>query len=90
MTKSSTSKPNPDASATYEICLEGHLDFRWAPRLDVAALTHEGDGTTLIRIVAADQSALHGLLKRLRDLGLPLISVTRFPLPHTSEERTSK
>jgi hypothetical protein len=90
MTKSSKSKPDPYAGATYEICLQGHLDARWAAQLDVAGLTHEGDGTTLIRVVAADQSALHGLLQRIRDLGLPLISVTRFPLPHTSEERTSK
>jgi hypothetical protein len=59
----------------YEIRLRGHLDPRWAARLEVPSLRHESDGTTVIRSVAADQAALHGLLQRLRDLGLPLISV---------------
>lgn len=60
---------------TYEIRLRGHLDTRWAARLDVPSLSHESDGTTLMRGIMADQAAIHGLLQRLRDLGLPLISV---------------
>ncbi|MEP7241150.1 MAG: hypothetical protein ABI697_09725 [Devosia sp.] len=90
MTKPTTPKPDPHAAATYQICLQGHLDARWADQLEVAGLTHEGDGTTLIRVVAADQSALHGMLQRIRDLGLPLISVTRSPPSLTSDERTLK
>lgn len=46
-------------------------------RCACASLDHQGDGTTIMRAVAADQSALHGLLQRIRDLGLPLISVAR-------------
>jgi hypothetical protein len=59
----------------YEIRLKGHLDSRWASWLDVLSLINESDGTTLIRGLIADQAALHGLLQKVRDLGLPLISV---------------
>jgi len=64
-------------AGTYEIRLGGHLDTRWVTRLDVPSLSRESDGTTILRGIVADQSALHGLLQRLRDLGLPLISVIR-------------
>lgn len=68
--------------ATYEIRLKGHLDARWSERLDIPDLSHETDGTTILRGIAADQSALHGLLQRIRDLGLPLISVNQIaPAP---------
>jgi hypothetical protein len=61
----------------YEIRLKGHLDSRWASWLDVLSLTNESNGTTLIRGLVPDQAALHGLLQKVRDLGLPLISVTQ-------------
>lgn len=60
----------------YEIRLKGHLDARWAAWFDGMTLTLECDGTTVIRGSVADQAALHGLLRRVRDLGLPLVSVT--------------
>jgi hypothetical protein len=59
----------------YEIRVKGHLDARWASWFDGLALTHERDGTTVLRGPVADQAALHGLLSRVRDLGLPLVSV---------------
>ncbi len=62
---------------TYEIRLRGHLDQRWAARLGVPSLVHETGGTTVLRSNAMDQAALHGLLQRIRDLSLPLISVIR-------------
>ena len=71
----------PQEAGTYEIRLAGHLDTRWAVRLDVPALTHEPDGTTLLLAIAADQAALHGVLQRIRDLALPLISVVRIDKP---------
>jgi hypothetical protein len=79
MTSQSSNTPVRNEAATYEIRLQGHLDARWASRLEVACLDHQDDGTTFMRAISADQSALHGLLQRIRDLGLPLISVTRLP-----------
>ena len=59
----------------YEIRLKGHLDTRWAARLDGLSLAHHSDGTTVIHGPIADQAALHGLLQKVRDTGLPLVSV---------------
>jgi len=75
-----------DGAGRYEIRLKGHLDTRWADWFDGLTLTRCSDGTTAIRGLVVDQSALHGLLQRVRDLGLPLISVTRVESdPLTSE-----
>jgi hypothetical protein len=60
----------------YEIRLRGHLDTRWAAWFDGLSLTHRDDGTTVIQALVADQAALHGLLQKVRDIGLPLVSVT--------------
>jgi hypothetical protein len=68
------------SAGRYEIRLEGHLDARWAARFDGMTLTTRPDGTTLIEGPVVDQAALHGLLRTLRDLGLPLLSVTRTDL----------
>jgi len=64
---------------TYEVRIRSHLDLHWAKALGVPELVHEDDGITVLRGVAADQAALHGLLQRLRDLGVTLIAVTRVP-----------
>ena len=61
----------------YEIRLKGHLEARWAAWFGGVSLTQESDGTTVIRGPVIDQAALHGLLSKVRDLGLPLIAVTR-------------
>ena len=61
----------------YEIRIKGHLDSRWAAWFDGLNLTNASDGTTVIHGLVADQSALHGLLQKVRDVGLPLISVTQ-------------
>jgi len=60
----------------YEIRLKGHLDPRWANWFEGLSLTNESDGTTVIHSHVADQAALHGLLQKVRDVGLPLVSVT--------------
>jgi len=59
----------------YEIRLRGRLDRRWEPWFDGMTLTAGADGTTVLSGSVVDQAALHGLLARLRDLGLPLLSV---------------
>lgn len=62
----------------YEIRLKGHLDARWANSFEGLSLTHEGDGTTILAGPVVDQAALYGLLRTVRDLGLPLLSVIHF------------
>jgi hypothetical protein len=64
-------------SETYEIRLKGHLDGRWSTWFDGLTLTEETDGTTVIHGSVIDQAALHGLLQKVRDIGLPLVSVAR-------------
>ena len=63
-------------SPQYEIRVTGHLGSRWAAWFDGLSLTNEDDGTTVICGPVADQAALHGLLQKLRDIAVPLISVT--------------
>ena len=62
---------------TYEIRIQGHLEGRWSAWFDGMELIAADDGSTLIRGQVADQAALHGLLAKVRDLGLPLLSVQR-------------
>jgi hypothetical protein len=64
-----------DQSGLYEIRLKGQLDERWSTRFGDAIITLEENGNTLLTCLVIDQSALHGLLKRVRDLGMPLLSV---------------
>ena len=59
----------------YEIRLKGRLDGSWAEWLGGMSLTHASDGTTVLVGPVVDQAALHGLLQKLRDLGITLISV---------------
>jgi hypothetical protein len=66
-----------DEAGRYEVRVKGHLAPRWAAWFDGMTLTNETDGTTSIRGPVTDQAALHGLLQRLRDTGLTLISVTQ-------------
>jgi hypothetical protein len=61
----------------YEIRIKGHLAARWATRFDGMTLTTTGDGATVLEGLVADQAALHGLLRQVRDTGLPLLSVTQ-------------
>jgi hypothetical protein len=68
-------------SDAYEIRIRGHLEPRWEPWFDGLTLTQEPDGTTVIRGEVADQAALHGLIQKVRDIGLPLVSVTSTTTP---------
>ena len=65
--------PEPEL---YEIRVRGHLDARWASRFEGLTITLEENGDTLLTGPVIDQAALHGLLKKVRDLGLPLVSVS--------------
>lgn len=61
----------------YEIRINGHLDPRWSTWFDGLRLDQQPDGTTTIRGSIPDQAALHGVLQKVRDLGLELLSVVR-------------
>jgi hypothetical protein len=79
-----------DDAGKYEIRVRGHLEFRWASWFDGMTPTKESDGTTSIRGPVIDQAALHGLLHRLRDTGLPLISVRQLDPSITESTPASK
>ncbi len=70
-----------EGAGQYEIRLEGHLHARWTRWFDGLQLSDQPDGTTVLSGSVADQSALHGLLQKIRDTGLPLVSVTRVSDP---------
>jgi len=72
--------PDSPEAGRYEIRFTGHLDAHWAAWFDGLGVTHDGDGTTVLSGLIVDQAALHGVLQRVRDLGLPLVSVTRIEL----------
>ena len=72
-----TTAGHPHKPGRYEIRLEGHLGSRWAAWFDGMTLTARSDGTTVLEGPVVDQAALHGLLRKLRDTGLPLLSVTQ-------------
>jgi hypothetical protein len=77
MNETKAATPDRHEPGRYEIRLQGHLDGRWAAWFDGLSLSRERDGTTIIGGRIADQAALHGLLQKVRDTGLPLVSVTR-------------
>lgn len=65
------------APAHYQIRVKGLLDARWERWFEPLTITPEANGETILTGPVVDQAALHGLLTKVRDLGLPLISVTR-------------
>jgi hypothetical protein len=65
----------PEPASIYVIRVRGCLDPQWSSWFDGLAVTHDEGGDTLLTGPVADQAALHGLLKKVRDLGLPLLSV---------------
>jgi hypothetical protein len=67
----------PSQSMVYHIRLKGHLGQQWADWFGGVTITLEANGDTLLTCTVVDQAALHGLLRQVRDLGMPLISVIR-------------
>src|SRR5512140_686243 len=75
MLPANASTAAPSAPTIYAIRLQGHLDGRWAGWFGGLTITLEEDGSTLLTGPVVDQAALYGLLKKVRDLGMPLVSV---------------
>lgn len=76
----------PGGTSGYEIRIQGHISDRWSDWFEGMTLVYQADGTTLISCPGLDQAALHGLLAKVRDLGLALVSVT--PRPSSSDATT--
>ena len=87
----SDTTPGLGDTSAYEIRIQGRISETWSELFEGLILVPEADGTTRIRCPALDQAALHGLLQRLRDVAIPLVSLTRLPGPHdapTAPRRT--
>jgi hypothetical protein len=70
-------RPNPDEPMVYQIRVKGHLGPQFSGWFGGLAITLEDNGDTLLTGTVVDQAALHGLLRKVRDLGMPLISAVR-------------
>lgn len=66
----------------YQIRIKGHLSIQWADWFGGLSITLEDNGDTLVTGPVIDQSALHGLLRKVRDLGMPLLSIIRMDPDH--------
>ena len=75
--------PTPRGPVGYMVRVAGHLDAHWSAWFDDFTLTREPDGTTTLRGVVADQAELHGLLVKVRDLGVTLLAVEIIEAPNT-------
>ena len=76
MSETHASTEDHHEPGVYEIRVKGHLDDKWADWFEGLTITREDNGDTLLTGRVIDQAALHGLLKKVRDLGLPLVSVS--------------
>jgi hypothetical protein len=78
-------KTDPGQPMVYQIRIKGHLSHQWTDWFEGLTITLEEDGDTLLTGPVVDQAALHGLLKKVRDLGMPLVSVSPLePGPSTT------
>ena len=79
-----------DEPSLYQIRLKGHLGQQWATYFDGLTLANSENGEALLMGMITDQAALHGVLAKIRDLGLPLLSVNRLASGEASEDAGSK
>ena len=82
--------PTPSQPIIYQIRLKGYLSSQWADWFEGLTITPEEDGDTLLTGPLVDQSALHGLLKKVRDLGLPLVSIVQVQIDETHSYGSKK
>jgi hypothetical protein len=87
---------NPDSTTNvgqpmiYQIRIKGQLSPEWTDWFDGLTITLEKDGDTLLTGPVVDQSALHGLLKKVRDLGMPLVWVVQVQFNETHQDRSKE
>lgn len=90
MTNEGRSKPDADRPLVYQIRIKGHLGRQWMGWFEDLAIALEDDGSTLLSGPVVDQSALHGILKKIRDLGMPLLSLNSFDPDHAVKTDTGQ
>jgi hypothetical protein len=89
MSNELTPDRDPDRPLVYQIRIGGHLGHHWSDWFEGMAITLEDNGDTLLSGQVVDQAALHSLLRKVRDLGMPLISITPIQPGQTGHLRTS-
>lgn len=80
-----SSNRDADQPMAYQIRIKGHLGSQWTEWFEGLTITLEADGDTLLTGTVIDQAALHGLLKKVRDLGMPLLSVNHVNNPSQAD-----
>jgi hypothetical protein len=91
-TNAMANQPHPEHNRSqptiYQVRIAGHLDNSWADWFDGLAVSPQADGTTILTATIVDQAALYGLLRKVRDLGMPLLTVQRMHTGSTTESAT--
>ena len=90
MSNDLNSKTEPEKPMIYQIRIKGHLDNQWTDWFEGLTITLEENGDTLLTGPVSDQAALHGLLKKVRDLGMPLVSVNQVQFAETHQDRSNE
>ena len=90
MSNNRSSKTDSRQPRDYQIRIEGHLDQQWTDWFEGLTITLEEVGETLLTGPVIDQAALHGLLKKVRDLGMPLVSISQVQFNETHPYRSKK
>jgi hypothetical protein len=90
MSKTPNSKIDKSQSPAYEIRIKGHLGSQWTDWFEGLTITLEDNGDTLLTGPVTDQAALYGLLKKVRDLGMPMLSVNRVQYYETHQNHSKK
>jgi hypothetical protein len=90
MSNNSDPTTNPSQPVVYQIRIKGHLSHQWTDWFEGLTITLKDNGDTLLTGPVTDQAALYGLLKKVRDLGMPLVSVNRVQYYETHPYRSKK